>query len=311
MRHVGLIPQKRRNTHVGLYVPKAGFRKRSSAPGGLGVAALPALANAQAGSGIIEDANALYQQSKMGQTPLTGSGLKLAGQGTTYSGAGGGMYMGEGISLPGSGLSLPGSGLNLPGSGLRNSIIQSASKEFDTPYAMQTATNPLGGGYASVGSRDSPMLNKIQSVLSKVIIPKMMEKFGISGIVPQSLIDKVVEVATDKVNGTVHDVILDLTKKIMPIVTQTKLAQAGVTSGGAYRKIAKSKGYKQLHGKMSNYIASELTGNQNGGDFFGDMWSGFKSVFKTVAPVLGPIASVLAPEFAPAIGAATNIIGNM
>lgn len=307
MRHIGLIPPKTRSLNIGIYIPrkarKLGATHTSSGSG------LNPSGEGYYGSGIIEDANALYQQSKVG------AGLKLAGQGNMgYAGMGLDVAGGS-VNTAGEGLSPAGSGIVLPGAGLRRNIIESAGKDFSpAPMGM---VNSMGMGYAPKrgkkmrGSGDPPLLNKVQSALSDVIIPKMMDNFGISNIVPQTLIDKVVETSTDKPDSTVHDVIVDLTKKIMPIVTQSKLAQAGVTSGGAYKKIIKSKGYKQLHGKMGRYIASELTGDQNGGDFFGDMWSGFKSVFQTVAPILGPVASVLAPEFAPLIGAATTAIGNL
>ncbi len=317
MRHIGLIPPKTRSLDIGIYIPrkarKLGAMQYASGSG------LNPSGDGYHGSGIIDDANALYQQSKVG------AGLKLAGQGNMgyagmgYAPAGMGLDVAGGsVNTAGEGLSPAGSGIVLPGAGLRRNIIESAGKDFSpAPMGM---VNSMGMGYAPVkrgkkmrmrGMGDPPLLNKVQSALSDVIIPKMMDNFGISNIVPQTLIDKVVETSTDKPDSTVHDVIVDLTKKIMPIVTQSKLAQAGVTSGGAYKKIIKSKGYKQLHGKMGRYIASELSGNQNGGDFFGDMWSGFKSVFQTVAPILGPVASVLAPEFAPLIGAATTAIGNL
>ena len=310
MRHIGLIPRKSRSLDVGIYIPRKAQRLSATyTPLGRG---LNPSGEGYSGAGIIEDANALYQQSKVG------AGLKLAGQGNMgYAGMGLDVAGGS-VNTAGEGLSPAGSGIILPGAGLRKNIIESSGKDFSpAPMGM---VNSMGMGYAPVkrgkkmrmrGLGDPPLLNKVQSALSDVIIPKMMDNFGISNIVPQTLIDKVVETSTDKPDSTVHDVIVDLTKKIMPIVTQSKLAQAGVTSGGAYKKIIKSKGYKQLHGKMGRYIASELSGNQNGGDFFGDMWSGFKSVFQTVAPILGPVASVLAPEFAPLIGAATTAIGNL
>lgn len=315
MRHIGLIPPKTRSSNVGMYIPRKARKLNEINSSGRGLEL--------SGSGIIEDANALYQQSKMATPDSNGAGLKLAGQGGTLYGMGLDVAGGS-VNTAGEGIGLAGTGIVLPGAGLRRNIIQSSGRDFSpAPMGM---VNSMGMGYAPSGMGiglaggkrkkmrgmgDPPLLNKVQSALSDVIIPKMMDNFGISNIVPQTLIDKVVETSTDKPDSTVHDVIVDLTKKIMPIVTQSKLAQAGVTSGGAYKKIIKSKGYKQLHGKMGRYIASELTGDQNGGDFFGDMWSGFKSVFQTVAPILGPVASVLAPEFAPAIGMATDLIGKL
>ena len=155
----------------------------------------------------------------------------------------------------------------------------------------------------------SMAFTSLAPLLSKTIIPKVLKKLGIEGIVPQNLIDTIVETAAANSDNSVKDILIAVTKKIMPILTHSKLAGMGYHSGGAFKKITKSKKYGKAHGDLAKYLHSKISG-QKGGSFWDDFVTGFMSVIKPAAKILGPIASAVFPEFSPAIGAVTGLIDN-
>ena len=269
------------------------------------------------GSGVIDDADMLYMKSK------EGNGLKLAGQG----------HCGSGLSPAGGAMMLDGSGLDLPGGSLRASLMKSMQKKTKK-RVVQSTDKDLGSAY-SVGTTNSLGMGKhgkmkgmgrtmrgmgpndvitIQNLLSGKVIPALLEKMNLHKIVPQELINKVVEKSTSVPTNTIKDVVADLSKAVLPIITQSKLAQDGVKSGGAYKRIMKSKKYKKLHGHLGKYLVAEMT-VQDGSGFFGDLWSGIKSVFRSViqpiVKIAAPVASFFMPEFAPEIGLVSGLIGKV
>lgn len=289
------------------------------------------------GSGVLDQAEMLYNQSKQGQ------GLRLAGQGTLYSGAGvgvagmglnpagrGSSYMGMGLSPAGGAIDLAGEGLNpaggaldLPGGMLRMSlldsmpkekkkkrkVIQSVGKDLGSSYAVgPTSTDSMGMGSGKT-SLKSMAFSSLAPVLAKTIIPKVLKKLGIEGIVPQSLIDTVVETAAANSNNSVKDILIAVTKKIMPILTHSKLAGMGYHSGGAFKKITKSKKYGKAHGDLAKYLHAKIAG-QKGGDFWSDFKDGFLSVIKPFTQIFAPVASAVFPEFSPAIEGVAGLINN-
>lgn len=236
------------------------------------------------GSGVIEDALEIYNKKK-------GAGLKLAGQG----------------------LNPAGGGLDLPGGALKMKLLkESRGADITGSYPMVNKT--LGSGMKMTNRMKglgAEGVNQIQTMLKTVVIPKLMEHAGVNDIVPQTLINKVVDVSTKDPSNTIKDVIEHLSKSILPIITQSKLAQTG--SGKHYSKIIKHKNYKKMHPALKKFIKAELRG-QNGGSFasfFSGLWDGFKSIIKPIAKIAGPVASFLLPEFSPAIGLASSVIGNL
>ena len=261
------------------------------------------------GSGVIDDADMLYLKQKEKQQ---GSGLKLAGTGLNP--AGGAVMIessGEGLDLPGGSLraSLIGSIPKKP----KKKVIQSVMKDNLSKSSIPLGDfNTVGSGKRKKKKKMKGMgtaegLDKIQNALSNTILPKLMKKMGLDDVVPQSLIDKVVETSTSKPKNTVKDIIVDLSKKIIPIVTQSQLAKSGV-SGGAYKRISKSKKYKKLHGHMGKYLYTKLHG-QSGQGMFSKLWSGFKDIVKTTAPVIGAVAPILFPEYGTQIKMASELVG--
>ena len=289
------------------------------APALLGVSGAAVASSAikkQTGSGIMDQANMLYQQSKQGQ------GLRLAGQGVGVAGAG--------VNTAGQGVGVAGGALDLPGGMLRMSlldamptekkkkrkIIQSVGKDLGSSYVVGPASGEtLGSGspYMGTGLGKSSLkqmaFTSLAPFLAKNVIPKVLKKLGIEGIVPQSLIDTVVETASANSENSVKDILIAVTKKIMPILTHSKLAGMGYHSGGAFKKITKSKKYGKAHGDLAKYLHAKISG-QKGGSFWDDFASGFLSIVKPVSKILGPIASAVFPEFSPAIGAVTGLIDN-
>jgi hypothetical protein len=270
---------------------------------GLSTAAVASSAiNKQTGSGVIDQADMLYKQSKM----ATGSGLKLAG---------------EGVNPAGYGVGLAGGALDLPGGMLRMSlidekkkkkkVIQSVGRDLGGQYPLGTSQVSLGMGHGVSGKGVKTEMAKsaMRNSLVNHIIPKVLDKMGIADVVPASLIQQVVDSSIDKAGATIKDVVIKLSKKVMPILMHTKMAKLGMHSGSGFKKIAKSKKYEKLHGHLSKYLASKLVG-QKGGSFWDDFVSGFMSVIKPAASILGPIASAIFPEFSPAIGAVTGLIKN-
>lgn len=299
-----LIPKKMyRGQQKGGFLP---LLFMAPALAGLSTAAVASSAiKKQTGSGIIDQANMLYQQSKQGQ------GFKLAGQGTSDIGAG--------VGVAGNGVGVAG---DLPGGMLRMSlldtmakekkkkkVIQSVGKDLGSQYSLGTS-NSLGMGYGGVsgkGVKTEMAKSAMRTALINHIIPKVLDKMGIADVVPTSLIQNVVNSSIDKAGATIKDVVINLSKKVMPILTHSKMAKLGMHSGSGFKKIAKSKKYDQLHGHLSKYLASKLVG-QKGGSFWDDFVTGFMSVIKPAASILGPIASAVFPEFSPAISAVTGLI---
>jgi hypothetical protein len=269
---------------------------------GLSTAAVASSAiNKQTGSGIIDQADMLYKQSKM----ATGSGLKLAG---------------EGVNPAGYGVGVAGGALDLPGGMLRMSIIdekkkkkkviQSVGKDLGGQYPLGTSVSlGMGHGVSGKGVKTEMAKSAMRNGLITHIIPKVLDKMGIADVVPASLIQQVVDSSIDKAGATIKDVVIKLSKKVMPILTHSKMAKLGMHSGSGFKKIAKSKKYEKLHGHLSKYLASKLVG-QKGGSFWDDFVSGFMSVIKPAASILGPIASAVFPEFAGPISAVSGLIKN-
>ena len=302
-----------RTGNAGYLIPRKTYRQKGGflpllfmapALAGLSTAAVASSAiNKQTGSGVIDQADMLYKQSKMAQ----GSGLKLAGQN------------GSGVHPAGSGVGVAGGALDLPGGMLRMSlidekkkkkkIIQSVGKDLGGQYPLGTTVS-LGMGYGGVsgkGVKTEMAKSAMRNALVNHIIPKVLDKMGIADVVPASLIQQVVDSSIDKAGATIKDVVIKLSKKVMPILTHSKMAKLGMHSGSGFKKIAKSKKYEKLHGHLSKYLASKLVG-QKGGSFWDDFVSGFMSVIKPAASILGPIASAVFPEFAAPISAVTGLI---
>ena len=253
----------------------------------------------QTGSGIIDDAQMLYDQAKQGQ------GLRLAGQGTSL--AGGAIYLaGE----------TEGGALDLPGSGLRSNLLHALPKIKKKRISESADRSLLGTAY-NVGT-ERTMGNGVSlagyGLVGDVVnshlfsvVKETMKRLGIGDIIPDNLVHSVIKSATNKAGSTIKDVVLSLGKKVLPIITKTGLAMTG--NGMHYGKVIQSKKYNKLHGKLAKYFASRVAG-QDGGDFFTDFYDGFMSVIRPVAKVLGPIASIVAPEFAGPISAVTGAIEN-
>lgn len=262
-----------------------------------GTLATGAVKKSQQGSGVVDDADMLYQQAKSGQ------GLKLAGQGVGV--AGGALYLaGE----------TEGGALDLPGSGLRNNLLHALPKTkkvkasatrslLGTPYYVGTDL-PMGNGVNLAGRGEA--LDAVNDTIYKAV-QIALDKLGINHIIPDSLVKGVINSSTKKASNTVKDVIVSVSKKIIPILTKTGLLQTG--NGMHYGKVIKSKKYDKLHGKFSKYLASRVAG-QDGGDFFTDFYDGFMSVIKPASKILGPIADAVFPEFSPAISAVTGLINS-
>lgn len=257
------------------------------------------------GSGVINQANMLYQQSKQ----ATGSGYKLAGQGVHPAGSGVGVSGGT-LDLPGGMLRM--SLLETMPKEKKKKVIQSVGKDLGSQYSLGTS-NSLGMGYAPAGVvsgkgvKTEMAKSAMRNVLINHIFPKVLQKMGIADVVPDSLIQQVVDSSIDKAGATIKDVVIKLSKKVMPILTHSTMAKLGMHSGSGFKKIAKSKKYEQLHGHLSKYLASKLVG-QKGGSFWDNFLTGFKMVVKPAAKILGPIASAVFPEFSPAIGAVTGLV---
>lgn len=298
------LGQKRPNyrASVGYTVPKTRVYQQPSQLGGFlpliflapalaaataGTLAIGAAKKSQQGSGVVDDADMLYQQAKSGQ------GLKLAGSGVSVAGGG---------------------ALDLPGSGLRNNLLHSLPKInkkrisssanrslLGTPYNVGTERT-MGNGVTLSGQGSS--LSMLNDTIYKVV-QIALSKMGINNIIPDALVKNVITSSTKKADNTVKDVIMNVTKKILPILTKTGLAQTG--NGIHYGKVIASKKYNKLHKKFSKYIASEVAG-QDGGDFFTDFYDGFMMVIRPAAKILGPIGEAIFPEFSPVIGAVTSAI---
>jgi len=306
------LGQKRPNyrSTIGYTVPNVRALRQPSQVGGFlpllflpsllaGATAVGAVKNSQQGSGVVDDADMLYQQAKSGQ------GLKLAGQGI---GVAGGAIYNAGES--------EGGALDLPGSGLRNNLLHALPKIkkkrisssadrslLGTPYRVGTEQT-MGNGLNLAGRGEA--LDAVNDTIYKAV-QLALDKLGINHIIPDSLVKGVINSSTKKASNTVKDVIVNVSKKIIPILTKTGLFQTG--NGMHYGKVIHSKKYNKLHGKFSKYLASRVAG-QDGGDFFSDFAQGFMSVIKPAASILGPIASAVFPEFSPAIGAVTGLIKN-
>jgi hypothetical protein len=307
------LGQKRPNyrSSVGYTVPKTRIHQQPSQVGGFLPLLLlgPALAglsasavatsaiNKQTGSGVVDDADMLYQQAKSGQ------GLRLAGQGVGVAGGA--------LSLAGES---EGGALDLPGSGLRNNLLHALPKIkkkrvsssadrslLGTPYNVGTERT-MGNGVGLAGRGKA--LDAVNDTIYKAV-QLALDKLGVNHIIPDSLVRGVIESSTKKASNTVKDVIVNVSKKIIPILTKTGLFQTG--NGMHYGKVIQSKKYDKLHGKFAKYLASRVAG-QDGGSFWDDFVSGFMSVIKPAASILGPIASAVFPEFSPAIGAVTSLI---
>jgi hypothetical protein len=295
-----LIPRKTYRGQKGGFLPLLAL-----APALLGLSGAAVASSAikkQTGSGIMDQAELLYNQSKQGQ------GLKLAGQ------------SGMGVNVAGSGINPAGGTLDLPGGMLRMSLldampkekkkkakyVQSVGKDLGSQYVVGPASgSTMGMGLGS--SLKDMAFTSLAPILSKTIIPKVLKKLGIEGIVPQSLIDNVVQTASANSDNSVKDILIAVTKKIMPIITHSKLAGMGYHSGGAFKKITKSKKYGKAHGDLAKYLHAKISG-QKGGSFWDDFVTGFMSVIKPAAKILGPIASFAFPEFAPVISGVTGLI---
>lgn len=298
-----LIPKKvYRGQQKGGFLP---LLFMAPALAGLSTAAVASSAiNKQTGSGVINQANMLYQQSKMAQ----GSGLKLAGQGVNLAG--------EGVGVAGGALDLPGGMLRMslletmPKEKKKKKVIQSVGKDLGSQYSLGTSNSlGMGLGVSGKGVKTEMAKSAMRNALVNHIIPKVLQKMGIADVVPDSLIQQVVDSSIDKAGATIKDVVIKLSKKVMPILTHSKMAKLGMHSGSGFKKIAKSKKYEQLHGHLSKYLASKLVG-QKGGSFWDDFVSGFMSVIRPAASILGPIASAVFPEFAPVISGVTGLIKN-
>lgn len=313
-----------RTGNAGYLIPRKTYRQKGGflpllalAPALLGISGAAVASSAikkQTGSGVMDQAQMLYNQSKQGM------GLKLAGQGASYMGTGL-SPAGGAINLAGQGIGVAGGALDLPGGMLRMSLLDAMPKEKKKKRKIiQSVGKDLGSSYVvgpasgtTLGSGKSSMKNmaftSLAPLLSKTIIPKVLKKLGIEGIVPQNLIDTIVETAAANSDNSVKDILIAVTKKIMPILTHSKLAGMGYHSGGAFKKITKSKKYGKAHGDLAKYLHAKISG-QKGGSFWDDFVSGFMSVIKPAAKILGPIASAVFPEFSPAIGAVTGLIDN-
>ena len=296
-----LIPKKTYRGQKGGFLP---LLFMAPALAGLSTAAVASSAiKKQTGSGVIDQADMLYKQSKM----ATGQGLKLAGAGVGVAG--------QGVGVAGGALDLPGGMLRMslldtmPKQKKKKKIIQSVGKDLGGEYPLGTSVS-LGMGYGGVsgkGVKTEMAKSAMRNALITHIIPKVLDKMGIADVVPASLIQKVVDSSIDKAGATIKDVVVNLSKKVMPILTHSKMAKLGMHSGSGFKKIAKSKKYEKLHGHLSKYLASKLVG-QKGGSFWDDFVSGFMSVIKPAASILGPIASAVFPEFAPVISGVTGLI---
>jgi hypothetical protein len=260
------------------------------------------------GSGVIDEANMLYQASKIKKE---GSGLKLSGQGLTHSGAG--------VVLAGTGLKLAGdntpSVLDLPGEMLRMSLVEKKTKPkkekkstitFGKPKIIASVGQDLGGpfiiGPASGQSIGSGMILDLEDSmvpnLVNVIIPKILKKLDISNI-PHSLIKEVVEMAAKKSSNTLKDILLAVVKKIIPLITHSKLAGFGY-GATQYKKIAKKKKFDKIKVDLAKYMHSKMMG-QKGTGFWDDFLKGFLSIVKPASQILAPVAKVLLPEYKEAI----------
>lgn len=303
-----------RTGNAGYLIPKKIYRQKGGflplmalAPALLGVsgATIASSAIQKTGSGIMDQAEMIYNQSKQGQ------GLKLAGQGVSY--------MGMGLNPAGQGLDLAGGALDLPGGMLRMSlidaekkkkqkVIQSVGKDLGSSYAVGPASSEVNMG-SGKSSLKSMAFTSLAPFLANTIIPKVLKKLGIEGIVPQSLIDTIVKTASANSNNSVKDILIAVTKKIMPILTHSKLAGMGYHSGGAFKKITKSKKYGKAHGDLAKYLHAKISG-QKGGDFWTDFKDGFLSVIKPFTQIFAPVASAIFPEFSPAIEGVAGLINN-
>jgi len=302
-----LIPRKTYRGQKGGFLPLLAL-----APALLGLSGAAVASSAikkQTGSGIMDQAELLYNQSKSSK----GQGLKLAGTGVNVAG-GDSSYMGMGINPAGGALDLPGGMLRMSlldampkeKKKKKAKYVQSVGKDLGSQYVVGPASgSTMGMGLGS--SLKDMAFTSLAPILSKTIIPKVLKKLGIEGIVPQSLIDTVVKTASANSDNSVKDILIAVTKKIMPIITHSKLAGMGYHSGGAFKKITKSKKYGKAHGDLAKYLHAKISG-QKGGSFWDDFVTGFMSVIKPAAKILGPIASLAFPEFAPAISGVTGLI---
>jgi len=317
------LGQKRPNYRatIGYSVPKVRALRQPSQVGGFlpllflpslfagataGTLATGAVKKSQQGSGVVDDADMLYQQAKSGQ------GLKLAGQGVGVAGSGSSL---AGGAIYNAGYS-EGGALDLPGSGLRNNLLHALPKIkkkrisssadrslLGTPYRVGTEQT-MGNGLNLAGNGKT--LDAVNDTIYKSV-QIALDKLGINHIIPDSLVRGVIESSTKKASNTVKDVIVNVSKKIIPILTKTGLFQTG--NGLHYGKVIHSKKYNKLHGKFSKYLASRVAG-QDGGDFFTDFYDGFMSIIKPASKILGPIADAVFPEFSPAISAVTGLINS-
>lgn len=309
-----LIPRKTYRGQKGGFLPLLAL-----APALLGLSGAAVASSAikkQTGSGIMDQAELLYNQSKpVGVHSSKGQGLKLAGTGVNPAG-GDSSYMGMGINPAGGALDLPGGMLRMSlldampkpkGEKKKKAkYVQSVGKDLGSQYVVGPASgSTMGMGLGS--SLKDMAFTSLAPILSKTIIPKVLKKLGIEGIVPQSLIDTVVKTASANSDNSVKDILIAVTKKIMPILTHSKLAGMGYHSGGAFKKITKSKKYGKAHGDLAKYLHAKISG-QKGGSFWDDFVTGFMSVIKPAAKILGPIASAVFPEFAGPISAVTGLI---
>jgi len=298
-----------RTSNSAYMIPKHNFKKQPTV--------VAKSTTAMKGSGVMNEADMLYQASKM---KTEGGALKLAGQGAMHSGAG--------LVLAGAGLKLAGdntpSVLDLPGEMLRMSLVEKKTKKpkkekkskpegersskikFGEPKIIASVSQDLGAPYVvgpasgqTIGS--GVMLDLEDSMvpnLVNIIIPKILKRLDISNI-PHSLIKEVVTSAAKNTSNTLKDILLAVVKKIIPMITHSKLAGMGY-GAGQYKKIAKKKKFDKMKVDLAKYIHSKMMG-QKGTGFWDDFKRGFLSVIKPASSVLAPVAKVLLPEYKEAI----------
>jgi hypothetical protein len=196
---IGLVNPALRTKHVGYIVPKKVYRQKGgflpllflpSLVGGLGAASVASsMSRKQGGSGVIEDADKIYQQT------LLGNGLRLAGQGVNLAGQGIGVAGGA-INLAGHGIGVAGGSLgDLPAGMLRMSLLdnqvkQSVDRNYDNDYAV-------GSGKHKMKGRGQDSLGHVQDALYDVVSAGL-HKMGVGNLIPDTLVKSVIKSATKK-----------------------------------------------------------------------------------------------------------------
>jgi hypothetical protein len=201
----------------------------------------------------------------------------------------------------------------LPGDKLKLALLKNLNKKKCKSKKLVGKGLGLAGRGLRLSGQGYADLSDIVNIAAKNIIPGLFKKLGLqSDIIKPAQLKTIIDTSLNMLdNPTLPNIISQLSKTILPIVSSVAVKQMG--GSGMFDIIKKDR--EKLLTLLNKDITKVLTqynnkkpmsGSGDVEDFFKGFAQGFMSVFKPASKVLAPLLSVAG---LPILGTAVGAIG--